>query len=60
MLSIWNKLLLNLSQDYQDESWWQIRLNKKCGIIGRISKRIDYDIKHGVTWTRTGQLLDYN
>lgn len=32
-----------------DASRWQKRLNKKYGRIGRVSKRIEYDIKHGVT-----------
>ncbi len=33
----------------EDASRWQVKLNKKYGTIGRVSKRIDYDIKHGVT-----------
>ena len=33
----------------EDASRWQKKLNKKYGTIGRVSKRIDYDIKHGVT-----------
>ena len=33
----------------EDASRWQKRLNKKYGRIGRVSKRIEYDIKHGVT-----------
>ena len=33
----------------EDASQWQIKLNKKYGTIGSVSKRIDYDIKHGVT-----------
>jgi hypothetical protein len=28
---------------------WEIRLNNKYGKIGRVRKRIEYDIKHGVT-----------
>ena len=52
MLSIWNKLLLNLSQDY-------LKMHhggKKYGTIGSVSKRIDYDIKHGVT---KGQVISF-
>ena len=33
----------------EDASRWQKRLNKKYGRIGRVSKRIEYDVKHGVT-----------
>ena len=33
----------------EDASRWQKRLNKKYGRIGKVSKRIEYDIKHGVT-----------
>ena len=52
MLNIWNKLLLNLSQDY-------LKMHhggKKYGTIGSVSKRIDYDIKHGVT---KGQVISF-
>jgi hypothetical protein len=28
---------------------WEIRLNNKYGKIGRVCKRIEYDVKHGVT-----------
>jgi hypothetical protein len=28
---------------------WELRLNKKYGTIGKVIKRIDYDVKHGVT-----------
>lgn len=28
---------------------WEVRLNNKYGKIGRVRKRIEYDIKHGVT-----------
>lgn len=28
---------------------WEVRLNKKYGKIGRVLKRIEYDVKHGVT-----------
>ena len=27
---------------------WEKRTNKKYGTIGRVSKRVEYDIKHGV------------
>ncbi len=33
----------------EDASRWQKRMDKKYGRIGRVSKRIEYDIKHGVT-----------
>ena len=33
----------------EDASRWQKRLNKKYGRIGRVSKRIEYFVKHGVT-----------
>jgi hypothetical protein len=32
-----------------DASRWEIRLNNKYGKIGKVIKRIDYDVKHGVT-----------
>ena len=35
----------------------QIKLNKKYGTIGRVSKRIDYDIKHGVTNRQVSSFL---
>lgn len=28
---------------------WELRLNKKYGTISKVIKRIDYDVKHGVT-----------
>ena len=28
---------------------WEVRLNKKYGKIGKVLKRIEYDVKHGVT-----------
>ena len=28
---------------------WEIRLNNKYGKIGRVRKRVEYDMKHGVT-----------
>ena len=40
------KFITGLSQDV---SRWQIKLNKKYGTIDKVSKRIDYDVKHGVT-----------
>ncbi|HSA73886.1 MAG TPA: hypothetical protein VLD84_08030 [Nitrososphaeraceae archaeon] len=33
----------------ENASRWEIKLNNKYGKIGRVCKRIDYDIKHGVT-----------
>jgi hypothetical protein len=33
----------------EDASSWERRINKKYGRIGRVSKRIEYDIMHGVT-----------
>ncbi|MDQ5868742.1 MAG: hypothetical protein M3530_03320 [Thermoproteota archaeon] len=33
----------------EDASYWQKRMDKKYGRIGKVSKRIEYDIKHGVT-----------
>jgi hypothetical protein len=33
----------------EDASRWELRLNKKYGTIGKVIKRIDYDVKHGVT-----------
>ena len=41
----------------EDASRWQIKLNKKYGTIGRVSKRIDYDIKHGVTNRQVSSFL---
>ncbi len=28
---------------------WEVRLNNKYGRISKVIKRIDYDVKHGVT-----------
>jgi len=33
----------------ENPSRWERRLNKKYGSIGKVCKRIEYDIKHGVT-----------
>lgn len=33
----------------EDASRWEKRINKKYGRIGKVCKRIEYDIKHGVT-----------
>jgi hypothetical protein len=33
----------------ENASRWELRLNKKYGTIGKVIKRIDYDVKHGVT-----------
>ena len=32
----------------EDASRWQKRLNKRYGNLAQVTKRIDYDIKHGV------------
>ena len=47
------KFITGLSED---ASRWQMKLNKKYGTIGRVSKRIEYDIKHGVT---KGQVISF-
>ena len=39
------KYLTGLSED---ASRWQKRLNKQYGNLANVTKRIDYDIKHGV------------
>ena len=33
----------------EDASRWEKRINNKYGRIGRVCKRIEYDIKHGAT-----------
>lgn len=33
----------------EDASRWEKRMNNKYGRIGRVCKRIEYDIKHGIT-----------
>ena len=40
----------------EDASYWQKRMDKKYGRIGKVSKRIEYDIKHGVT---NGQVISF-
>ena len=32
----------------EDASRWQKRMNKQYGNLSQVTKRIDYDIKHGV------------
>ena len=32
----------------EDASWWQKRIHKQYGNLAQVTKRIDYDIKHGV------------
>lgn len=32
-----------------DATRWEVKLNNKYGKIGKVTKRIDYDVKHGVT-----------
>jgi hypothetical protein len=39
------KYLTGLSED---ASRWQKRLNKQYGNLAQVTKRIDYDLKHGV------------
>ena len=39
------KYLADLSED---ASRWQKRINKQYGNLAQVTKRIDYDIKHGV------------
>jgi hypothetical protein len=36
---------------------WEVRLNKKYGKIGRVVKRIEYDVKHGVTNEQVSSFL---
>jgi hypothetical protein len=31
----------------ENATQWEKRLNKKYGTIGRVSKRLEYDMKHG-------------
>jgi hypothetical protein len=40
------KFITGLSED---ASRWEKRINNKYGRIGKVCKRIEYDIKHGVT-----------
>src|SRR5262245_32688604 len=40
------KFITGLSED---ASRWEKRINKKYGRIGKVCKRVEYDIKHGVT-----------
>jgi hypothetical protein len=39
------KYLTGLSED---ASRWQKRLNKQYGNLAQVTKRIDYDLKHGI------------
>jgi hypothetical protein len=41
----------------EDASRWERRINKKYGKIGRVAKRIEYDIKHGVTIKQVSSFL---
>jgi LPS O-antigen subunit length determinant protein (WzzB/FepE family) len=41
----------------EDASNWEKRINKKYGRISRVCKRIEYDIKHGVTSTQVSSFL---
>ena len=36
---------------------WEIRLNNKYGKISRVQKRIDYDMRHGVTNAEVSSFL---
>ena len=33
----------------ENASRWEVKLNNKYGKIGKVIRRIDYDVKHGVT-----------
>jgi len=41
----------------EDASRWEKRINNKYGKIGRVVKRIEYDIKHGVTIKQVSSFL---
>lgn len=41
----------------EDASRWERRINSKYGRIGRVAKRIEYDIKHGVTINQVSSFL---
>jgi hypothetical protein len=41
----------------EDASRWERRINNKYGRIGRVAKRIEYDIKHGVTINQVSSFL---
>jgi hypothetical protein len=41
----------------EDASRWEKRINNKYGRIGRVAKRIEYDIKHGVTINQVSSFL---
>jgi len=41
----------------EDASRWEKRMNNKYGRISRVCKRIEYDIKHGVTNTQVCSFL---
>ena len=36
---------------------WEKKINKKYGSIGRVSKRLEYDLKHGVDKKRVYSFL---
>ncbi len=57
MLNIWNILVKFVTGISEDVSSLQKRLNKKYGTIGKVSKSIDYDIKHGVTNSQVSSFL---
>jgi hypothetical protein len=41
----------------EDASRWEKRINNKYGRIGRVAKRIEYDIKHGVSINQVSSFL---
>ena len=41
----------------QNATRWEIRLNKKYGKISQVLKRINYDVKHGVTHEEVSSFL---
>ncbi len=52
-----NTLLKFVTGLAEDASRWEKRINNKYGRIGRVCKRIEYDIKHGVTDTQVCSFL---
>jgi hypothetical protein len=52
-----NTLLKFVTGLSEDASRWERRINNKYGKIGRVAKRIEYDIKHGVTINQVSSFL---
>lgn len=52
-----NTLLKFVTGLSEDASRWERRINSKYGKIGRVAKRIEYDIKHGVTINQVSSFL---